>query len=99
MKIEYNHNLGKEEAYNRINNLLNKLQDQYKDMISDPQKTWNSTKDEMDFIVNIKGYHLSGKVYIKDKQIVLEGKLPFVARMFSGKIKGIIKEKLETLLA
>jgi len=99
MKIEYSHNKPKEEAYEKISTLLNELQKKYTGDISNPQMSWNETKDKMNFSVSIRGANISGEVYLQDKRIILDGKLPFLARMFSGQIEGRIRKELEALLA
>lgn len=99
MRIEYYHNLGKIAAVKRIDNLFKELQEKYRDKISSPIKYWNKTKDRMDFRFNIKGYNISGNVYVRDNSIILEEKLPFAARLFSGKIENIIREQLEKILS
>jgi len=99
MKIYYQHNLTSEEAYRRINNLLLNLQKKYSDKISNPKTSWNSEHTQMDYSMEIMGSKIKGQVHLKDCQITLEGKLPFMAKMFSGKIEGMVKKQLEDLFS
>lgn len=99
MRIEYSYNIEKEKVYNRIDNLLSSLQEKYKEDMSNPQKRWNSNKDKMEFNMLIKGYEISGIITLQDNKVIIEGKLPFIAKMFSGKIENAVKSQLETLLA
>lgn len=99
MKIVYNHGLKAEEAYNRIDNLLKNMAEKYADKISNPETRWNSDHSEMDFGVKVMGFGTNGKVYLEDGKITLEGKLPFAARIFKGKIENMVKEQLEELFS
>ncbi|MFH2028546.1 MAG: polyhydroxyalkanoic acid system family protein [Nanoarchaeota archaeon] len=99
MKIEHKHNLPIDVTYTRINKLLHELQDQYSDKISDPHKRWNSSHTQMDFSIEIMGFKTYGQIYLKKHLVILEGKLPFMAIIFSGKIESMIKEKFDELLS
>ena len=65
MRIDYSHNLEREEAYQRISNLLLDLQRQYADKISNPKARWNQEHSQMDFSMEIMGFSTSGQVYLK----------------------------------
>ena len=99
MRIDYQHNLAQEEAYGRINNLLTDLQKQYADKISNPQTSWNPEHTRMDYSMEIMGFKTKGQVTLNDGQVSLEGKLPFMAKMFSGKIEEMVKTQLDDLLS
>ena len=99
MKIDYQHNLTSEEAYRRINNLLVDLQRKYSDKISNPKTSWNPEHTQMDYSMEIMGSKTKGQVHLKDCQITLEGKLPFMARMFSRKIEEMVRKQLEDSLS
>ena len=99
MRIDYQHNLTPKETYERINNLLTDLQEQYADKISNPETHWNSEHTKMEYSMEIMGFKTKGEVTLEDGQVSLEGKLPFMARMFSGKIEAMIKAQLEALLS
>ena len=99
MRIDYQHNLTQGEAYNRINNLLTDLQKQYADKISDPRTSWNLEHTRMNYSMEIMGFSTKGEVTLKNGQVSLEGKLPFMARIFSGKIEEMVKKQLDDLFA
>ena len=99
MKICYKHSLQREEAYRRVNELLSKLQRKYSDKIKNPQMRWNSDNTQMDFSLEIMGFNTTGSVYLRNGEIILEGKLPFMARVFNGRIESIIRGQLEKLLS
>ena len=60
MEIEYNlGNYSQEEAYQKIDAFLDGLVRQYSDMISNPQKSWNESKDKMNFAFEAKGFDIN----------------------------------------
>ena len=97
MIIKYEHGKGKEEAYQKIDSLLNELQKKYSNIISNPYKKWNNSNDKMEFSLSMKNFNLYGDVEVTENQIVLNGKIPFVARFLKGKIESMITEKLDEL--
>lgn len=51
----------------------------------------------MDFNFEAKGFNINGDITLKERELILNGKLPFAARLFSGKIEKMINEKLDEL--
>jgi len=98
MKIEHKHNKTKDEAYKAIDGLLNELKKQYKEIIQDYSGSWNSSKDIMDFSLNVRGLEISGKIQLYDNLIVLEGTLPFLVKIYQSKIESMIKQTLKEIL-
>jgi len=98
MEITHEYNCGKQVAYQKIDNFLDELTEQYSEMISNPYKKWNETKDNMAFSFNAKGFNIKGNVKLKEDKLILTGDLPWAARLFKGKIESTIKSKLEEML-
>ena len=99
MRIDYQHNLAREEAYRRINNLLTDLQRQYAGRISNLLTSWNPKHTRMDYSMEIMGASTNGQVNLKKGKVSLEGKIPFMARMFSGKIEEMVRKQLDGFLS
>lgn len=99
MKINYPHNLTPEEAYRRIDAQLSSLQATYAPRIRNPQVRWNPEHTHLDFNVEIMGFGTEGQVILSENQVSLEGKVPLLTRMFSGKIEEIIRKQLEELFS
>ena len=95
MRIEYNYDGTRDHACQQIDTLLASLQEQYGDKISNHSISWNSARDKMAFSFGVYGFTLKGTVQIQDGKIVLDGKIPFLARAFQGKAETLIREKLE----
>jgi hypothetical protein len=99
MRIDYKHNLTKQQSYEKINKLLPELQAQYEDKISNPKWSWNNDNSKMDFSMEIMGFDVSGNIDVMDKKLVMEGDLPLIALPFSEKIEDMITAKLKEILA
>jgi hypothetical protein len=81
--------------YERIDFFLNKLKSKYGGIISNPYKKWNNKKNKMDFKFKLSEYDISGNLKLDNKKLVLDGKLPFGARLHRDEIESKIKERLE----
>lgn len=99
MEITYEHTLSQRVAYTRINNLLDRLQEEYGAQISDPHREWNSRHTQMDFSVQILGAQTQGQVYLEPGHVRIEGTVPGIAKLFSRRIEKMIRKQLEDLLA
>lgn len=98
MIIKYAFNGTRELAYEKLSNLLTGLQKQYADKISNVNTSWNVSRDKMDFSFDIKGVTLRGNMSIENNLIIVDGKVPLLARPFQGKAEEMIKKKLEEIL-
>ena len=99
MKIEKEHNLSKEEAKKRIDNLLLNLEKEHKDKISNPVTKWDSSNSKMEFSVDIYQDKITGFVELKEKLVILEGTLPMKYMFFKGTIINIIDQTLTKTLS
>ena len=68
-------------------------------MVDDVTMAWNKDHTKMEYSMKLKGFKTKGQVSLKPNKISLEGKLPFAARLFKGKIEGMIKQQLEDLFS
>lgn len=98
MRIEYQHHLTREEAYRRIDDLVSYLQKKYACKIRDLKTSWDPKHTRMEFSVKILGFGAEGQLTSQDGQVSLEGKLPFIARLLSGKIEEIVRKKFDEIL-
>jgi len=91
------HQLSKEEALSRIKQLLGKLQQDQKSIVSNVQEKWNGDTGQFKF--NAKGYDLAGSIKVQESNIQLDATLPFAVSLFQGSIKNIINSKSRELLS
>ena len=68
----------------------------FQDSVGDLDQHWEG--DELLFRFKTFGIQIAGKCTVDDKQVVVEGDLPFTAMMFKGKIEGEIQKQLERLM-
>ena len=87
----------KEDAYNLVDNFLDKLQKEHAGLISNASKEWNESKDKMDFSFSARRVYIKGDIKINEDNLVLNGDLPFPANLARGKIERIILENLDKL--
>ena len=91
------HELGKEEALNRIKGILVQAKAQYGDRISDLQETW--TTDGGTFSFRAMGFKIGGNLVVTDRDVQITGDYPFAAIPFKGTIETTLRERAERLLA
>jgi hypothetical protein len=98
MEIKYNlGNYSQAEAYKKIDTFLDGLVKEHSDIVSNPNKKWNPEKNRMDFEFEAKGYNISGNIKLQGKELILDGKLPWAVKMFSGKIEKMVVTQLDKL--
>jgi len=97
LDIRIPHALAQEEALTRIQGLLKKLQQEQKGTITNVSEKWNGNEGEFSF--NAKGFELSGTLSVLEKEVIVNGQLPFALSFFKGMISQVIQEKAGELLA
>jgi hypothetical protein len=91
MRIEYPYSGTKQQARQKVDALFCIFQTQYVNEIKRLSKTWNSSRDRMDFDFRVYGCKFQGNVQIQDGRVVLETDVPDL-------LEEIIKEQLEKML-
>lgn len=94
---EVAHQLGRQEATERLKGFLDKVQEKYKDQVKNLEGEWE--EHILTFSFRTFGFNISGKLTVEEELAKLEGKLPFAAVAFRGKIEKGIREQLEKTLA
>ena len=95
MRVIVLHNTTKEEARKKIAQRLGQLLGQYGHYLSESQTNWCG--DRLDFSGKAKGFSASGSVEITETEVILDGKLPLIARPFEPRIKHTIEHEAETM--
>ena len=99
MKIEYPHHLSREQSYERITKRLAELERLYSDEIDAFDTKWEADHSRMSFHFEALGFSTQGHLYLRDNNLTLEGELPLLARLFSGKIEEMVKDTLDEILS
>ncbi len=97
ISLSVTHDLGREEALQRLQNESDMLKRTFGDSVSDLQENWADTT--LDFSLVAYGMTVSGDVLVDTAEVVTNIKLPMAALMFKGTIESRVRERLEKLLA
>ena len=90
------HAISRAEAVDRLSCFADILREKFKDSVSDLEQKWEG--ETLAFRFKTFGIGLSGKIAVAEKELVVDGDLPFTAMMFKGKIESAIREQLERLM-
>ena len=92
MEIRQNHNMTVTAAMNLANDMLPGFIEQAGDNVSNVQAQWNGP--ELRFAFRTSGMNIKGTFLVTENEIIIEAKLPFVARPFEGRVRSAIEEQL-----
>lgn len=88
--------LAREEALTRVKRLLLEVKEEHGDKISNLREAWNDSVGTFSF--DAMGFSVSGIITVNDKDIAIDGKLPFAVGLFKGEIESTIRERANKLL-
>jgi len=95
MRISVIHHTTRENARRLVEQRLASLEAQYGHYASDVHKSWSA--DRLDFSVKAKGFTGSGWVEITDSEVIIDGKLPLIAKPFEPRVKNTIEREAEAM--
>ncbi|WP_336516409.1 polyhydroxyalkanoic acid system family protein [Pollutibacter soli] len=96
LNVKIPHELSKEEALERIKNMLSGLKEQQKDKINNLKENWDGSKGSFSF--SVMGFDLAGDVNVSDKDVEINSKLPFAVSFFKSTIEEMIAKEAQKLL-
>ena len=85
------HHTTKDEARRIVERRLDQLRAQYGSMASDLQESWNG--DVLTFSAKARGFTGSGTLEITDSEVIIDGKLPLIAKPFEPRIRSTIERE------
>ena len=94
---EVTHQLNKSEALGRLQGFLEEVRVRYKDLVTEYQGDW--AENILNFSLTTYGFTINGTLTVSDDMVNIEGKLPFAAVAFRGKIEQSIAEELRRELS
>jgi|SRR4051812_18109163 putative polyhydroxyalkanoate system protein len=97
MRIAVPHRTTKEKARKILEQRISQLEKQYGHYASDVEKSWSG--DRMDFGFKAKGFSGKGSVEVTDSEVIIDGKLPLIAKPFEPRIKSTIEKEAATMFA
>jgi hypothetical protein len=95
MRISLPHHTDKENAKRMINERLAAAMTQHGHYLSDSSHTWEG--DRLTFSGSAKGFKVSGSIDVTDSEVIVDGKLPLIARPFEPRVKHAIEQEAESL--
>ena len=96
-QVEVSHSLGQEKAVARLKHFLEKIAERYQEQVSRLDGDWND--NVLTFALTTYGFTISGELTVDETAAKLDGKLPFAAIAFRGKIEKSIAEEIERELS
>jgi len=97
MRIAVPHNTTKDRARKKIEERIGQLLSQFGGHAQDVEHDWEG--DTLRFKGKAKGLALSGSAEVTDAAIVIEAKLPLMAKMFEGRIREAVQREAESMFA
>ena len=94
---EVPHQLGQQQATERLRSFLDQVRERYKDVVSDFQGKW--VENVLDFSLTTYGFKITGQLTVEDQRARLSANLPLAALPFRGKIEQSIGEELRRELS
>lgn len=95
MQLKLPHTFSKSEAAERVKDALEKARPQFRDKVEIHEEKWEG--DTLSFSFTVQGQSISGTLAVEDSEYVLDAKLPFMFRLFEGRIQAEIEKQLAQL--
>src|ERR1700743_1386009 len=90
------HKFTKTEAVSRIKNMLAEAKPQLAGKATIDKEEWNG--NTLAFAFTAEGQKIAGQCEVQDNQFVVDAKLPFMLRLFEGRIQKAIEEQTREML-
>ena len=95
MRIAVEHHTTREKARKIVEQRLKNAEKQYGQMASDLDWEWHG--DTLHVSVKAKGMSLKGTLEVTDTAVIVDGKLPLLARPFETKIRHTVEREAESM--
>jgi putative polyhydroxyalkanoate system protein len=97
MRVTVPHNTDKATARRRVDARLQQLLAQYGTYINDVDQRWEG--DRLLFSGSARGFKANGTLEVTDSEVIIDGKLPLIARPFEPRIKSTIEREAAAMFA
>lgn len=95
MRITVPHRIDKATVRKKIEERLHQMLATYGHYLSEVEHRWEG--DRLVFSGKAKGMKANGTVDITDNEVIIDGKLPLLAKPFEPRIKSTIEKEAETI--
>ncbi len=96
MHIQIPHKFTQTEAVARVKRALVEARTKIGDQATIEKEEW--VGNTLNFAFTAQGTHIEGTLEVNEHDFEADAKLPFMLRMFEGRIEKAIKEQVATLL-
>ena len=95
MRIAVPHNTSKEMARQRVEQKIGQLLGEFSHHAGDLKHDWSG--DTLRFKGKARGLAVEGTVEITDAEVIIDGKLPLIAKPFEGRIRQAVEQEAERM--
>jgi hypothetical protein len=95
MRIAVPHNTSKSVARGKLDQRLGQLLSQFGGQAEEIEQEWLG--DTMRFRGKARGMSVEGTVEVTDAAIILDAKLPLLAKMFEGRIRDAVQREADSM--
>jgi putative polyhydroxyalkanoate system protein len=95
MRIAVKHHTSKEHARKRVEGRLDQLLAQFGGRADEIEHEWLG--DTLRFKGKARGLSVEGTVEVTDSEVIIDGKLPLMARMFEGRIRQAVEREADAM--
>jgi Putative polyhydroxyalkanoic acid system protein (PHA_gran_rgn). len=97
MRVSVPHNTTKEAAKKKLQALADQLLREHGHRIEDVDQQWQG--DQLLVSMKARGFNVKGMVEVTDSDVIVDGKLPLIAKPFESKIKSTIEKEGQKIFA
>lgn len=97
MRIAVDHKTSKDIARRKVEQRMNQLVSQFGAKADELEHKWNG--DTLEFKGKARGLTIEGTVEVTDAAVVIDGKLPLIARPFEGRIREAVQKEADAMFA
>jgi hypothetical protein len=95
LRIEVPHNTTREKARKIVEQKMKALESQYGHYANDIDHQWQG--DTLHFGFKAKGFTGKGTLEITESGVIIDGKLPLIAKPFESRIRSTVEREVEEM--
>ncbi len=96
--VSVNHEVQREVAVTKLKGFSDRMREDAPVEVTDVQEDWDDFGN-LNFSFKAMGFKISGSMITTEKEITVDGKLPFAALPFRGAIESQIADKVREAIA
>jgi hypothetical protein len=97
MRVTVPHNTDKATARRKVDARLQQLLGQYGSYLSNVDQRWDG--DTLVFSGSARGFKANGTVEVTDTDVIIDGKLPLIAKPFESRIRSTLEREAAAMFS